>query len=76
MTRLSPDHRRALEMLAGRSQCSEALLLAHGFSPDLLAELIFDGLASASIGRMRAGGRIVEVRQLRITGIGRGALEL
>jgi hypothetical protein len=54
--------RRALELLAGsRDGIPEALMLAHGFSIELLVELVRAGLASATIESMVAGGRRVEV---------------
>jgi hypothetical protein len=45
---VSPDHRRALNLLANSSRgCLDSLLLAHGFSPDVIAELIDTGHATA-----------------------------
>ena len=41
--------RRALELLAvsGRQGCTEAFLLAHGFTFDLLTDMVQAGLATA-----------------------------
>ena len=67
--------RRALEMLAGsRDGVPEALMLAHGFSIELLVELVHAGLATASAERTAAGRHPVEVTRVRITDAGRGAL--
>jgi hypothetical protein len=43
-----PDRRRALELLAGCQQegCTEALMLAHGFSIDMMVEPMSAGLSS------------------------------
>lgn len=67
--------RRALALLADSATgCTEAIMLAHGFGPKLMADLIGAGLATAEIGRMRAGGRSVEVTRVYITDAGRQAL--
>jgi hypothetical protein len=53
---------RALELLeASIDGCTEAIMLAYGFKTELLVELVNAGLATASIERMVAGGRRVEV---------------
>jgi hypothetical protein len=50
--------RRALELLAAsRDGATEAIMLAHGFSIDMLVELIRAGLATATAERVVAGGR-------------------
>ena len=65
--------RRALELLAvsGRQGCTEAFLLAHGFTLDLLTDMVRAGLATAQIERARAGGGQT---RLHITDAGRRAL--
>jgi len=69
-----PDRRRALELLAASPNgCTEALILANGFPIDMLVELIRTGLASDAE-RMVAGGKQIEVAQVRITEAGRRAL--
>ena len=68
------DRRRLLDMLAGSTGCTEALLLAWGFKPALLAEVIGAGLATATTERVLAGGTEVEVTRIRITDRGRQAL--
>jgi hypothetical protein len=51
--------RRALELLAAsRDGCTEAIMLAHGFTIDLLVELVRAGLATAKPSAWwRAGAR-------------------
>ena len=66
------DRRRALELLAwsARQGCTEAFLLAHGFTVELLADLVQAGLATAQTERARAGGQT----RMYITDAGRRAL--
>ena len=72
---LTADRRRVLTLLAGNPVgFIEPLLLAYGFTRDLLADLIVDGLASAATERAMAGFRLVDVRRIRITDAGRAAL--
>jgi hypothetical protein len=67
--------RRALELLgASPHGCTEAIMIAHGFTVDMLVKLIRAGLASAGTERMVAGGRSIEVTRVRITEAGRRAL--
>jgi hypothetical protein len=49
-------------------------MLAHGFTAELLDDLVRDGLATAASGIMYAGKRPITVTRLRITDIGRQAL--
>jgi hypothetical protein len=68
-------HRRVLALLASSADGStEAMLLAHGFSIQLLVEVVRAGLAIASSERVRAGNREIEVARVRITAAGREAL--
>jgi hypothetical protein len=69
------DRRRALTVLAGSADgCTEALMLAHGFTIPLLVELIQAGLASTTTDRVVAGGRTLNVVRLKITDAGRRML--
>ena len=69
------ERRRALELLAASSDgCTEAIILAHGFTIDFLVDLIRAGLATAQTDRAVAGGRSMQVTRLRITDAGRRAL--
>jgi hypothetical protein len=70
-----PDRRRALELLAASPDgCTEALMLAHGFTVELLVDLCIAELAIATPERMVVGGRTVEVVRMKITESGRRAL--
>ena len=70
--RPNPDRRRALELLAGRRYgYTKAILRAHGFSFDMMVELIKAGLATTKRERMVADAGVVRVR---ITEAGRQAL--
>jgi hypothetical protein len=66
------DRRRALELLAGGAKhgCTEAFLLAHGFTVELLAKMVQAGLATAQIERARLSGQT----RMHITDAGRRAL--
>jgi hypothetical protein len=65
-----------------RSNCSrhaataarEAIMLAHGFSIDMMVELVRAGLATARAERVVAGGKPIEVARVRITDAGRRAI--
>ena len=73
--RPNPDRRRALELLAaGRHGYSKAILRAHGFSIDMIVELVKAGLATTKRERMVADGRQTDVVRVRITDAGRQAL--
>jgi hypothetical protein len=70
-----PTRRRALELLAScRDGCTEAIMPAHGFSIDLMVELVRAALATATAERVVAGKREIEVARVRITAAGRKAL--
>jgi hypothetical protein len=76
VTRLSAEQRRALAQLASRDGINEELLLrAHGFSRGVLASLVRRGLAAEELEVMKAGGKTIEVVQVRITAPGRRAIE-
>ena len=53
------EQNRALRMLVGSSHdCTEAIMLAHGFTVETLGSLVLDGLATATPGScMPARGR-------------------
>ena len=69
------DRRRALELLAASPDgCSEAIMMAHGFTVELLVDLCVAELAIAIPERMVVGGRTVEVVRMKITESGRQAL--
>jgi hypothetical protein len=69
--RPNPDRRRALELLAGsRHGYTKAILRAHGFSMDMMVELVEAGLATTKRERMVADGRQSGVVRVRITDAG------
>jgi ABC-type amino acid transport system permease subunit len=71
-----PDRRRALELLASCPDgCTEAILLAHGFTTAQMVELVRAGLASVSAERVVAGRTTVEIARVKITEAGRLALK-
>jgi hypothetical protein len=61
-------------LAAAPGGATEAIMLAHGFSIELLVELVRAGLATASAQRMVAGRHPIEVTRVRITEVGRRAL--
>jgi hypothetical protein len=73
---LNAEQRQALELIAGRpGGCTKGRLLADGFTVDMLADLVREGLATAQRGTLRAGGRTIRVERYRITDAGRRAIE-
>jgi len=69
---MTPDHLRALSILADSPNgCTEAMLIAHGFTIDSLAELIEAGLAGAMTRRVIVRRNPIEVIRLHITDAGR-----
>lgn len=70
------ERRRALALLASSAAdgCPEAMMLAHGFSTEMMAELIRDGHATARTERMVAGTRPIEITRVIITDAGSRAL--
>jgi hypothetical protein len=73
--RTKPTRRRALELLAASpGGATEAIMRAHGFTIEMLAEIIIAGLATVSTERVVAGGRSIEVTHVRISDAGRRTL--
>ena len=69
------QRRRALELLeASIDGCTEAIMLAHGFTSEMLVQLVQAELATATAERMRTGNRTIEVIRMKITDAGRQAL--
>jgi hypothetical protein len=71
-----PDRRRALELLASSPHegCTEAVMLAHGFTIPQLVDLVRAGLATATPTRVKAGRERMEIATLRISDAGHKAL--
>jgi hypothetical protein len=66
--------RRALELLAtSRDGCTEAIMIAHGFTVAQVVEIVRAGLATAKAERVVAAGRTIEAARVRITEAGRRA---
>jgi hypothetical protein len=60
--RLSGEARRALELVSRSPDgVNEALLLAHGFTRQMLTGFVRSGLATWHHRTVRAGGRTIEV---------------
>jgi hypothetical protein len=72
---MNAERRRALRLLAGSPLgVTEAIMLAHGITIEMLTVLVREGLATAEQREMRAGRRPIKVNWLAITDIGRLAL--
>ena len=74
---LSPEQRRALELLAGSPRgVTEAVLMVYGLPAEMLARLVLAELATVVTETIKAGnGRKIRVERVRITGAGRRAIE-
>jgi hypothetical protein len=66
--RPKPYERRALTLLAGCGEqgCTEAVMHAHGFTADQLAQLVRLGFAAKTTKRVVSGGQTFEVVRLKI----------
>jgi hypothetical protein len=75
--RLGAEQRRALEILAtaGLDGCTGAALFARGFTIDMLADLVRDGLATARRETLKVGKRKVTVARVWIADAGQQALD-
>jgi hypothetical protein len=70
-----PDRRRGLELLAScHDGCTEAMMVAHGFTVPQLIELVRAGLATATAEPVVAGSETIDVARVGITDAGRRAL--
>lgn len=54
-----------------RGGVTEAVMLAHGFTAEMLASLVHSGFATADAEAVKIGGRCIEVSRMRITAAGR-----
>ena len=64
-----------LQLLASISEgCTNAVLTAYGFTPELVAELTDAGLARIEVEQMLLDERQIDVPRIRITDAGRRAL--
>jgi hypothetical protein len=73
---LSAEQRRALEMLAtaGPHGCTGAAMFARGFTIDMLADLVRDGLATARRETLKVGRRNITIARVWIADAGERAL--
>jgi len=74
--RAEAARRRALELIAaaGSEGCSQAIMLAHGFTVDELVDLVRRGLATATPQPIVTARGRYEIPILRITEAGRRAI--
>ena len=75
--RLDREQRRALKVLANASRgvSEEILVVAHGFSAEMIASLVLAGLATVVTEMRKAPrGLTTKVERIRITDDGRKAL--
>jgi hypothetical protein len=75
--RFPREQLRALKTAdAPRGMGEEMLVVAHGFSPDVLGDLVRNGLATvATESKMAARGLAIKVERIRVTDDGRRALD-
>ena len=75
-THFSPEWRQALQLLARspRGAIEDVLELGHGFSREMLAMLVRDGLAKLVTETFRVEGGTFTIERLRITNAGRRAI--
>ena len=72
--RPDPDPRPRTVRRLRPDGCTEPLMLAHGFTVEMMTALAREGLVTVTAGRMVAGGRNREVAVPRITETGRRVL--
>jgi Na+-transporting NADH:ubiquinone oxidoreductase subunit NqrD len=73
---LTRDQRPALRWLAGVPRgIVQSLMLAHGFTRELIGSLVLAGLVIVVIDTARFGGKTINVDLVVITDSGRKALE-
>jgi len=74
--RMTRDQRRALRLLADVPRgIAESLMLAQGFSRELISGLVTFGVARVVTDTVRIGGETIKVELVMITDAGRQALE-
>jgi hypothetical protein len=75
--RFSREQLRALKKLAGAPQgvTEPLLIVAHGFSVGMLADLVLAGLATVVTDAVRIGDQTIKVDLVIITDAGRKAIE-
>jgi hypothetical protein len=72
---MAHDQREALRMLAGSPNgATESMMLAYGFGIGMGHDLVRNGFATAETRTVRAGRRLIQIRWMTITDVGRRAL--
>jgi hypothetical protein len=71
---LSAEQRQALKLVANYRSATKALLLAHGVSRSMIANLVQAGLLKIEPQVIKAGWKTIDVARVRITPAGRDAL--
>jgi hypothetical protein len=75
MLKLTGDHRRALELLADSSNgCAESVMLAFGFTKDVIADLLIARLAESELDRGMKDDGAADLWRVQITDAGRRVL--
>jgi len=73
---MTPDERRALQWLPDVPRgIADILMLAHGFTHELIAGLVPAGLATVVTDIARIGGETIKVELVMNTDAGRRAIE-
>jgi hypothetical protein len=71
MSKLRDEELRTLRLLAQYpSGCTEPVILAHGFTLDRIANLVFRGFAKREVNNVTIGGRQVKIVRMQITTAG------
>jgi hypothetical protein len=71
MAKLRDEELRTLRLLAQYpSGCTEPVILAHGFTLDRIANLVFRGFAKREVSNVTIGGRQVKIVRMQITTAG------
>jgi len=74
--RMTPDQYSALQRLADVPRgIAKTLMLAHGFTHELIAGLVLAGLATVVTDTARIGEQTIEVELVMITAAGLRAIE-
>jgi hypothetical protein len=72
---VTPDERHALQRLADVPRgIAKTLMLAHGFTDELIAGLVLNGLATVIPDIARIGKHTIEIELVMITDAGRKAI--
>jgi hypothetical protein len=72
---VTPDERLALQRLAAVPRgIAKTLMLAHGFTDELIAGLVLNGLATVVPDSARIGKQTIDIELVMITDAGRKAI--